>query len=57
MLCLMQNKKAYKKLVVEIDHAIEAGNVPISLEEVVRDSQARQLPYLQAVIKEVYMTP
>ena len=53
MLCLMQNKKAYKKLVEEIDHAIETGNVPKGPEEVVRDSEARQLPYLQAVIKEV----
>lgn len=53
MLCLMKNEKACLKLKYEIDDAVRAGKVPTGLEEVVSDSQARQLPYLQAVIKEV----
>lgn len=53
MLCLMKNENAYKKMMHEIDDAVRAGKVPNGPEEVVSDSQARQLPYLQAVIKEV----
>ena len=54
MLCLMKNENAYKKLMYEIDDAVRAGKIPTGPEEVVSDSQARQLPYLQAVIKEVW---
>ena len=53
MLGLMKNEKAYKKLVDEIDDAVRDGKVPSGPEEVVSDFQGRQLPYLQAVIKEV----
>ena len=54
MLCLMMNGNAYKKLMDEIDDAVWAGKVPTGPEEVISDSQARKLPYLQAVIKEVW---
>jgi Cytochrome P450 len=53
MLCLMQNKKAYKALVSEVDEAVRTGKIPSGPEEVISESQGRQLPYLQAVIKEV----
>ena len=53
MLCLMQNQKAYKMLMSEITEAARAHKIPTGPEEVVSDAQARQLPYLQAVIKEV----
>lgn len=53
MLCLMQNKKANQRLLSEIDEALQTEKIPTGEEEVVSDSQARQLPYLQAAIKEV----
>ena len=37
----------------ELDEAIQAGKIPTGAEEVISDAQAKQLPYLQAVIKEV----
>jgi cytochrome P450 len=48
MLSLQSNPVAYRKLQSEIDAAIEAGKVSSPI----KDSEARQLPYLQAVIKE-----
>ena len=53
MLCLMRNDQARKKLLDEIDEGIKAETIPTGSEEVVRDSEARQFTYLQAVIKEV----
>lgn len=48
MLSLLSNPIAYRKLQKEIDDAIAAGQIssPIT------DAEARQLPYLQACIKE-----
>ncbi|KAK3997766.1 Pisatin demethylase [Cladorrhinum sp. PSN332] len=48
MLYLMSSPPAYKKLQSEIDEAISAGKISSP----VKDSEARELPYLQAVIKE-----
>lgn len=48
MLYLMSTPRAYKKLQTEIDEAIAAGKISSPIQ----DSEARQLPYLQAVIKE-----
>ncbi|KAI5922568.1 cytochrome P450 [Camillea tinctor] len=48
MLFLTSNPKSYDKLVAEIDDAIAHGKVSSPI----KDSEARQLPYLQAVIKE-----
>ena len=48
MLRLLSNPYAYKKLVDEINEGIKAGKISSP----VTDPEARQLPYLQAVIKE-----
>lgn len=53
MLCLMRDSRVTKKLVAEIDQAMKEHKIPSGTAEVVGDSQARDLPYLQAVIKEV----
>ena len=53
MLCLMKNPRVHKKLVAEIDGALQEGKIPPSETQVISDAQARTLPYLQAVIKEV----
>ena len=53
MLCLFTNPRPYKKLMAELDEAIENGNIPLGPRDVISDSQAKSLPYLQAVIKEV----
>ncbi|KAJ6785847.1 hypothetical protein PWT90_08722 [Aphanocladium album] len=48
MLCLLSNPLAYANLQKEIDNGIKVGNIssPVS------NFEARQLPYLQAAIKE-----
>jgi cytochrome P450 len=48
MLSLLSNPVAYRKLQAEIDEGIKSGKIssPIT------DTEARQLPYLQAAIKE-----
>ncbi|KAJ4989638.1 benzoate 4-monooxygenase cytochrome p450 [Stagonosporopsis vannaccii] len=48
MLHIMTNPAVQKKLLAEIDHSVLNGIVSSP----VKDSEARQLPYLQAVIKE-----
>ncbi|KAI1401216.1 pisatin demethylase [Hypoxylon fuscum] len=48
LLLLSSNPIAYVKLKTEIDDAILKGNASSPI----RDTEARQLPYLQAVIKE-----
>jgi len=48
ILHLLNNPHAYKKLVDEIDEGIKAGKISSPA----TDPEARQLPYLQAVIKE-----
>lgn len=48
MLHLLANPPAYQKLVREIDEGIASGNISSPI----KDSEARQMPYLQAVIKE-----
>ncbi|KAK4122065.1 cytochrome P450 [Parathielavia appendiculata] len=50
MLYVMANKRVYVKLQEEIDRAVREGRV--SGEGVISYSTAKQLPYLQAVIKE-----
>lgn len=49
---LLKNKAALQRLVAEIDDAVQTGNVPGGMDEVVTDAQGKQLSYLQAVIKE-----
>lgn len=48
MLNLLCNPGAYKRLQEEIDNGISAGTISSP----VKHSEAKQLPYLQAVIKE-----
>jgi cytochrome P450 len=48
ILCLLTTPSALRTLQLEIDEAIAAGRISSPI----RDSEARQLPYLQAVIKE-----
>jgi hypothetical protein len=40
-------------LMAEIDQALEDGTIPSGAREIVTEAQARELPYLQACIKEV----
>ncbi|KAI9698866.1 MAG: hypothetical protein M1820_007373 [Bogoriella megaspora] len=49
MLYLMSHPTCYNRLQQEIDDAIHAGKIS---SPVVADAEARELPYLQAVIKE-----
>ena len=55
MLCLMKNEPSCKKLLQAIGGSIQvgAGMIPNVSEEVSSGAQAKQLPYLQAVFKEV----
>lgn len=53
MLCLMKSPRVRDKLLTEIDQAMLEHKIPSGFSEVIADSQARKLPYLQAVIKEV----
>lgn len=48
LLSILTNPVAYRKLQDEIDEGIEASRISAP----VKDSEARQLPYLQAAIKE-----
>jgi cytochrome P450 len=48
LLCLLTNPSAYSALQREIDDAVSAGN----LSSPVADSESKNMPYLQAVIKE-----
>lgn len=49
MLYLMSHPRIYRKLQAEIDAAVRAGKAP---SPVIKASEAAELPYLQAVIKE-----
>jgi cytochrome P450 len=48
LLNLMSNPPCYRKLQTKIDSAIAAGKISSPI----RESEAKRLPYLQAVIKE-----
>lgn len=50
MLYIVTNPRVYRALQTEIDTGVASGK--ISSTEVIKDSEARQLPYLQAVIWE-----
>lgn len=52
LFCLISNPKAYTKLMAEIDAAVADGRIPSSLDMAIPDLVARELPYLQACIKE-----
>jgi cytochrome P450 len=48
LLHLLANPSVYRKLQAEVDDSIRSGQISSPI----KDSEARQLPYLQAVIKE-----
>ncbi|CEN60829.1 hypothetical protein ASPCAL03261 [Aspergillus calidoustus] len=53
LLHLMTNIRVYRKLQREVDEAVALGQAPRTIEEgLISAAQARQLPYLQAVIRE-----
>jgi cytochrome P450 len=49
MLFIITNPHVYRKLQTEIDDAMKTGAIS---DPVIKDSEARELPYLQAVIRE-----
>ena len=51
MFNIISNPKAYSKLMAEIDAAVADGRIP-GRDKVITDSVGRELPYLQACIKE-----
>ncbi|KAL4744767.1 hypothetical protein BDW72DRAFT_74740 [Aspergillus terricola var. indicus] len=52
LLHLMTNPRVYVKLQREIDDAVHRGLAPSTGEGLITTAQAKQLPYLQAVIRE-----
>ncbi|KIW95974.1 uncharacterized protein Z519_03040 [Cladophialophora bantiana CBS 173.52] len=50
--CIISSPMAYVKLMAEIDEAIASGKIPSDENQVVSNSNAKELPYLQACIKE-----
>ncbi|KAL6232017.1 hypothetical protein BDW75DRAFT_29334 [Aspergillus navahoensis] len=52
LLHLMTNPRVYAKLRKEIDDAVRRGHVPATGRGLITAAQAKQLPYLQAVIRE-----
>jgi cytochrome P450 len=50
ILCLLSNPRVYRKLQQEIDAAVRDKGIPS--DGIITDSQAKQLEYLQAVIRE-----
>jgi cytochrome P450 len=53
MLGIISNPRVYAKLTAEIDAAMASGKIPTHSNAVISDAQAKELPYLQACIKEV----
>lgn len=52
LLYVMTNPRVYSKLQREVDDAVREGKAPRAGEGFIAASQAKQLPYLQAVIRE-----
>ncbi|KIX08100.1 uncharacterized protein Z518_02755 [Rhinocladiella mackenziei CBS 650.93] len=52
LLCIMTNPRVYRTLMAEIDEALAQGKIPAGPTEVITEAQGKQLPYLQACIKE-----
>lgn len=52
MRCIISSPTVYAKLMAEIDDAVAAGKIPAT-DKVISYAHARELPYLQACIKEV----
>lgn len=52
LLLIMTNARVYTKLQTEIDKAVQDGLAPAAGEGIIAIAQTKQLPYLQAVIRE-----
>ncbi|KAJ5620039.1 hypothetical protein N7510_004023 [Penicillium lagena] len=52
LLHIMTNPRVYFRLQREVDDAVRRGHAPSAGEGLISAAQARQLPYLQAVIRE-----
>ena len=52
LLNIMTSPRLYQLLTAEIDDAITNGTIPLEEGEVVSEDQSKQLPFLQATIKE-----
>lgn len=52
LLYIMTNPRVYRKLQLEIDEAVHTGIFSENNSKIVSYAQAKQLPYLQAVIRE-----
>ncbi|KAK0384024.1 hypothetical protein NLU13_8113 [Sarocladium strictum] len=52
ILQVITNPRVYAKLQVEIDDAVREGRAPDKGEGIISAAEAKQLPYLQAVIRE-----
>ena len=55
MLGIMTNPRVYAKITAELDAAVASGKIPSDPDQVVSDAQSKELPYVQACIKEVCM--
>ncbi|KAF7557755.1 hypothetical protein G7Z17_g367 [Cylindrodendrum hubeiense] len=52
LLYIIGNPRVYVKLQREVDDAVNNGNAPLSEDGLITTAQAKQLPYLNAVIRE-----
>ncbi|KAJ9615092.1 hypothetical protein H2200_001166 [Cladophialophora chaetospira] len=52
LLNIMTNPRVYRTLMAEIDDAIANGRIPSGPTDIITEAQAKELPYLQACIKE-----
>ncbi|EXJ76980.1 hypothetical protein A1O3_10137 [Capronia epimyces CBS 606.96] len=50
--CIISSPSTYAKLMAEIDEAIASGKIPSDENQVISNTNAKELPYLQACIKE-----
>lgn len=52
LLCIFSHPRVHAKLLSEVQAAVSVGNFGTGTDNIISDEQARELPYLQACIKE-----
>lgn len=52
LLCIFSHPRVHAKLIKEIEHTVASGNFGSGTNNIISDEQAKELPYLQACIKE-----
>ena len=57
LLCIMTSPRVYRTLMAEIDDALARGKIPSGPKDIITEAQAKEVPYLQACIKEVRRDP